>query len=476
MNDALHFISTGDGFQCKIDWNKISPYLAPFPENVSIYDSHFNQRLIQHFQKCKEMISLTIQSLNEKINSMNELDQIKLNKKFEMPPVNLINRRLYIEVQTLSKKLTKIKLQLHNVMVKQKMNQIDLMNGLLELLDYLVANPKNLMIKISRIVTPPDETLLLTNSREYKLLKILKSKVKSKIAIIKLMPIPYVDPHINRSLMKGIIDYGVDSKKNRTFYFSEHHNEEMLRAFLISSYSPLLQASINDKNKQNEKRLKNPLWPYDGNTEAESVKNWILEAKDAIIEWLRIEYEINEDQENATLILLQRFLFYTTYPLLYPPSSFDQAFTDKMNKFANQTPEQIGIQKKFVPDECSNKPVSELFKFDSVASAPVEWFRNASIQVTPIDAAYSIVKVHEAISVMAVLRSTSVEKNEDFRDKMPGFDDIFEIWLSLLATSDVFDPKQLLTFIDKYSILPGFSARIMSHLAYFEASLLQLQS
>ena len=111
-----------------------------------------------------------------------------------------------------------------------------------------------------------------------------------------------------------------------------------------------------------------------------------------------------------------------------------------------------------------------------MASAPVEWFRNASIQVTPIDAAYSIVKVHEAISVMAVLRSTSVEKNEDFRDKMPGFDDIFEIWLSLLATSDVFDPKQLLTFIDKYSILPGFSARIMSHLAYFEASLMQLQS
>jgi hypothetical protein len=166
-----------------------------------------------------------------------------------------------------------------------------------------------------------------------------------------------------------------------------------------------------------------------------------------------------------------------TYPLFYPKEPFDIEFAQKLSEFGRRTAADVGIPSKYIPGELGERPVSELFEIDSIARAPIGWFDNARYSVCPLDAAFCIVKVHEALSVMAALRVTSETECaavRDFCDQMPGFDDIFEIWLALVAVVGDLDPRGLLMFIERYNTLPGFTARINVAVAYVEAALTHL--
>jgi hypothetical protein len=159
------------------------------------------------------------------------------------------------------------------------------------------------------------------------------------------------------------------------------------------------------------------------------------------------------------------------------PQPFDIAFAHKLEAFAGRTASDVGIPAKDLPDDMSGRPVSALFEVDSVSEAPIPWFRNAYHAICPLDTAFCITKVHESLSVMAVLRSTARREGAavtDFCEQMPGFDDIFEIWLSLVAVVREMHPLGVLRFIERYLALTGFTARIRVAVTYLEAALSQL--
>ena len=79
---------------------------------------------------------------------------------------------------------------------------------------------------------------------------------------------------------------------------------------------------------------------------------------------------------------------------------------------------------------------------------------------------------------MCVLRAAKANhpsEVENFMDKMPGFDDIFEIWMAMMSACNLRDPFCILRHVMKYSNLPGYKGRLMSAITYLEASITQFQ-
>ncbi|KAK8837677.1 hypothetical protein M9Y10_036212 [Tritrichomonas musculus] len=584
-DSTQHFYETGEGFTCDLDWKELRSYLIPFQDDISLSDPQFNQRIINHLTKCRKIIYNAIPRIQEELQEINESLLKDPLEHYQLPEINPANRFLHLKLRFLLKKIAKLtKINAAN-RIERINRQFLLLNSLIQLIDYLLSSTQNLkriMIKISRAVEPVDQTIFTITRPKAQLLHLIRRLVKTHLIEISLIPVPFSSASANRNFLREIIDAGVNAKKPGTSYFSELPSEASLDVFFESPHSPLCQKRYMISPTTHQKENIPPLLPYDRTkTDPEYVKNWIFEATNAIIQWLQkgenLE-EINEDQEAAISILLERFLFAKTYPLLYVwdqpdsaaaldsnptpndvptyipaihidfdsnsvldsnspntnstnsmsslnslsfsnPNSFNNnanieieendnsnnkndgnfeshydlengkrfshqseaaiLFAHKMEEFAKQTPEQIGILPKYVPLQCRGKPVRAMFEVDSIARAPVEWLNNAIHHVCPIDAAYCIVKVHESLSVMAVLRATSEKADsgvEDFVEKMPGFDDIFEIWLSLLCVSGIPQPQKLMNFISVYSHLPGFTARVMASIAYLEASLCQLKS
>lgn len=570
-SSAQHFYETGEGFISDIDWNELRSYLIPFQDDISLTDTLFNQKIVNHLGKCKNIIFNTIPKVQEKLQEVNESLQKDPLEHFHLPQINPANRFLHLKLRFLFKKIIK----LTKVTTENRINRINhqflLLNSLIQLIDFLLSSAPNMqrfMIKISRAVEPVDQTIYSITRPKAQLLHLIRRLAKTELIEISLIPVPFSSVQANKAFLREIIKAGVNAKKPGTSYFSELPSESSLDVFFDSPHSPLCQKRYIISEKTHQKVNVPPLLPYDlKQTDPEYVKNWILEATSAIVQWLQKgenAEEITEDQEAAISILVERFLFARTYPLLYVWSQPDSAaaldstptesvanytnikidfdsnptnndnssstpdsnidgdihlssitnsicsssslsitdkdellfnlengkryahqseaaikFAHKMEEFANQAPEQIGILPKYIPPQCKGKPVREMFEIDSISRAPVEWFNNAIHHVCPIDAAYCIVKVHESLSVMAVLRATSHKADssvEDFVEKMPGFDDIFEIWLSLVCVSGIPEPQKLMNFISVYSHLPGFTARVMASIAYFEASLCQLKS
>ncbi|OHT15970.1 hypothetical protein TRFO_42175 [Tritrichomonas foetus] len=472
-DSTQYFFDTGEGFQCDCDWQEVKPYLMPFQDSIASLDSQFTQRLQAHFQKCKESLFIKIPKIQEEISILYNSLQTDPSSEYKLPPVNPANRTIHLHIRFLIKKIVKLTQTTGQNRIDALTNQLSLLNTLIQLIEFFERNHKNILFKINRAIAPVDRTVYSSTRPKTALLHMIKRQVISDLIKIHLIPIPFRSGQASRDFLKEVVDAGVLAKKPGTSYFVELPAEEALSVFFQSPKSPLCQ-----KRVLNDQEI-DPLLPYNGNTDPSYVKNWIFEATSAVSEWLKIAYEINEEQEASISILLERFLFSSTYPLLYPPSAYNEEFAQKMVSFAKKTPIEIGILTKYIPKQCSNRPVSEIFEVDSISRAPAEWFRNAVVQVCPIDAAYCIVKVHESLSVMAVLRATSQKENSqvtDFVEKMPGFDDIFEIWLSLLCVNGSPDPQRLMNFIEEFSRLPGFSARVMASIAYLEASLSQLQS
>lgn len=439
------------------DWALIEEYVLPVSYG---FDASANESLSKHLHTCRQKVDQAATQIDQEIAD--------LRKDLETPPAKPVMRRNvsrwhWAKVQFLVKQVHKYRKIVAEDKLKIVEHRKQVITAMQRFIEFLIQNPHPVVIKINRVVAPVSFPFAYNKTVMMKINR-LKRIVDSEITQMTIFPAPFKSNEANKRFVLEAVDLGVAAKKPGTSYFYELPIEESLRVFLKSRKSPLCV-----KTKDIE-----PIWPFRGGSEC--VCEWIREATQVMVKWAGIE---GEDKEGAVGVFLVRFLFYETHPRLYIDSDLDFELAHKMERFAAKTPEEIGIQEKYVVEGCKGKPVSQMFTMDSISSAPVEWFRNAVHQVCPLDAAYAIVKVHESLTVMAVLRDTARREKaqvQDFCDKMPGFDDIFEIWLSLIATVGSLNPEGLLNFINTYSKLPGFTARINVSLTYLEGTLMQFRS
>ena len=456
---AQHFINSGEGFISNFDFKFLKTYLMPISDEILSQDPNLPNQIIHHLQKANGVLNRELPKIIENINSLKLLMEHDCLEDFILPIRNDINFYQRMVLRFIIKKITKY----NKINAKDRLDfvesQKNLVEGMIELTAYLIQNLLPISIRIQRIISPKDRTIYSINQISALKLSSLRRIANKYYLYIQLVPPPFRSSTLNKQFFIDLIDSVV--RKPETTYFNELPGEIDLNIFLQLPQSPLVKENI---------------FPYQGTNNPDEVKEWIDLATVIMAEFIQTE---DEDKASTIAIFMTRFLFNVTYPLLYPKNNLNlNNLNKKMEKFRNRTPIDIGILKKYIPKDCFDKPVFEMFEIDTVGKAPIEWLRLAEIQLCPIDAAYCIVKAHESLSIMAILREMSLKPSKDpidFAEKMPGFDDIFEVWLAFLSSSSLGDPKQLMLFVNDYSKLPGFSARVLASIAYLEASLTQLE-
>ena len=453
------FVNTGDGFESSFEFQNISPYLIPLSDAIIEQDPNILEKFIKHLNKSKKLIDIEITKQTELISSLHDTIDYPVESDFLIPEKNETNKDIRRILLFLIQKIQK-----YNVLcLKERIDTIDkhriFLHSFQPLILHLLDKGIPVILKISRILSPQDRTLFSFQKLNNLKLTFLKRVANKYYLLIQLVPPPFRSQSSNQMFFHQIVNTGLLSRKTSTTYFPELPEEHLLHIFLKSNFSPLIKEGLY------------PILNIENNSDF--IKSWIDLATIVLA-----EYDKTEDQDRAQTIaiLAMRFFFSITYPLFYPNITNSQNLFEKMEKFSEKTPNNIGILKKFIPKNFGDKPIKEMFNKDDISKEPTGWLKVAEFQICPVDAAFCIVKAHESLSLMAVLISSNANHPSevpDFMDKMPGFDDIFDLWLSLLAVSSMSDPLRLWNFINKYTNLPGFTGRILSSIAYFEASVTQ---
>ena len=459
---TAQFMKTGEGYNGRGDFNELKRYLIPISDSVLSQDPHIWGQIQHHLDKANQVLKKELPNVVNNIQELVNQSDHNCVDDFVLPPSNPVIRKSLTKLRFLIDQITELNRITLNERIIVLQEQRELMESMIELTQFLLDTHKAVSIRIQRIVNPRDRTVYLCNQKNQVLLSALRRAANREYIIVQLAPPPFRSNTHNKSFLDYIIDNA--QRKPETTYFSELKAENDLCVLLqMPEKSPLIKEGI---------------WPYEYETNPESVKDWIDQATVAVA-----EYDLTEDEDRASTIamLCERFLFVATYPLLYPPiSPTHDSLLRKMEKFKNRTPRDIGILLKYVPPELVDEPAYKIFEYDDMAKEPVTWMREAEFQTTPIDAAWCVVKAHECLSIMCVKREMTNKgktsyTSEEYAEKMPGFDDIFEMWRAFLSSCDLGDPRQLLNFINDYSRLPGFTARILASIAYLEASVGQLE-
>jgi hypothetical protein len=205
----------------------------------------------------------------------------------------------------------------------------------------------------------------------------------------------------------------------------------------------------------------------------DAVGRWVPQAQLAIAQWLEIS-----PLESCLPIFLTRFLFQSQFPDLTPRSPLDARFCEQRERIRSFTCKEADLAERCVPAEFWDQGVSELFHSSTIARAPLDWLETVVFQRSPLDCAFVIFKVHEALTKMAGLHAAQkrgVADAQEFFEGIPGFDDIFGHWVALLALSDLPDPKGIATFVTEWSKLPGFPQRFVACCTYLEASVRHIE-
>jgi len=461
MNKAngRFFIETGEGFPSSFDFKALSSFLIAIPDAVVSQEPQIFEMVHQHLKKSKNLIEKEINKLEESISSLYQSLDHDVAQDFLIPDANDTNnfprKFLLFCIEEIRRYNT--------LSIKERIESMDerrvLLYAFLPLLDFLLESKIAVAVKISRLLSATDRTVFSCNRLSTSRLTVLKRLANKHYLYVQLVPPPFRSDTLNYEFFDNLINTGVSLRKSGTTYFPELPEEALLHVFLKSNKSPIVREG---------------LLPFDeNNIDPVSIKTWIDQATIILAEYDRTE-DVNRAQTVA--IFAMRFLFTILHPLLYPKSSYSQELVQRFVEFKKKTPIEIGILPKYVPEDCLNMPIAHYFSKDDISKEPISWLQQAQYHVCPIDAAFCIVKAHESLSLMAVLRATnSSHPSEvpDFMNKMPGFDDIFEVWLSLLSVCELQDPVRLYSFINNFSILPGFTGRLLSSFAYYEASLTQ---
>ena len=460
---ARSFIETGEGFETMYDFHKLAQYLQVIPDAVVNQDPNLESLVIRQLTSAKNIVLQELPKLNDSreilsTNVDSEADD------FQLPESNITNYYLIAEIKFLKTEIEKYTTMTIDFRAELLQQQREILTAILPLIDYLIKNPIPICVKTSRLMTPTDKTAYVFSNPTMKRLLGIRRHANGKYFLVRHLPPPFRSKHMNREYMNKMLDLGAQNKKTGTSYFPELPDEDLLHYFFSQPSCPLWKENCYPLSTEEEHT-------------PEFMKKWIDNATVILAEFV-----LTEDMDRADIIaiIVERFIFANTYPELMPPPTEENKRKDlekRMASFSKKTPKEIGINLDYVMEGYENRPVTDLFNIDDISRAPLEWLAEMDFHTCPIDSAFCLAKAHEALSMMCVLRKAHAQHASevtDFMEKMPGFDDVFELWLALLSVSGLPDPFRTLQFLDKYSKLPGFSGRLLSSIAYLEASVMQL--
>ena len=469
--DELNNLFFLPNFPTDIDQNLIKYYIHPISKLLYETDKNCVKNVKKSLKQTEEIIQKKIIDVKDILTSISEnLNTFKNSPyEFNLPQFfqpSYLTNIYYAKYKYLNIKVKKYEKKLQEKKLIHFSKKYDILINLNRLLIFLKNNNLPYIIEYHFIDITTEWIGKLSKKFSKLQFQILSMKyyLNHSQIFLSLTPKPFRSTAQNLIFFRELITEASNNTLSGLIYFPELLNETILPLFFESKSSPFYKNSISF---------------YEGGNDPELISNWILNTSEMLYLY---ETEDENDRYRCEIIsiFLTRYLFSSKYPLFYPKSTFDYEFYKKMNLFSKKTPKEAGILEKYIPIQCINSPVKEMFQIDSVSRAPIEWLREAEFQTCPLDVAYYIGKVHESLSVMAVIRLNINFKNSNndnlIHQQIPGFDDIFAIWLSMLCSSEIFDPKRLLKFIQNFSNLPGFTGRIQASIAYLEASIAHIDS
>ncbi|OHT13925.1 hypothetical protein TRFO_15821 [Tritrichomonas foetus] len=512
-------------FPQDIDLQRMLPFIVPIPNMNNLIPSATN-KYAQNFKLVKEALISHQDQLDSFILETTNLDKfnkIKMRyQHFIHPEKNEAFRRSKILnkfQKSYTEKVVKVREAVQNDVIK-------LLSDFIMVCEWFLQNPQPYFLDVSRAF--PNENII-TFSRDRELIKqynAINYAAKEQFDYMMMFPELFSVDEQNRLFLKNSIDLALSQRKADTLYFEPLQCEENLFLFFQSSKSPILHliqenSFGNDsadvlnwiknaanilleyenkplnqskspksmKTSHSSNSLNTSNSPSNQNTHQNSLSSTNLSNLNDSIDDI-------EDRRIIISIFLARFVFDLNYPKFsYIPNSLNkEKYNEKIEKMSKMSPKEIHVELKYIPEHLIDQPCTELFKHSSIASAPIEWLRSAEYKTCPLDAAFCISKVHESLSIMATLQAATNSQKEkesrskenqneedikttskDFFSKIPGFDDIFAIWLCLLCAAKLADAKGLSDFVSEWSRLPGFSHRFCACITYLEAAISQIE-
>ena len=327
----------------------------------------------------------------------------------------------------------------------------------------------------------PDEDIyaLAMNKELVNLYNEMKNEYYELKNYFELLPEPFTVKNENKMLLKKCINRAIANRKANTSYFQPFPAESELFEFLKSNHSPILDIIKNLKviDEDQEKFI-------------QLIKN----GSQILLEFQRTKNaEYGDEDILITIeIFLSRLFFDLVYPKFsYPKTDFEELkiLSQNMEKISKMTPRELDVNLKYIPKELHDKPSYLIFEQSSISKSPLNWLKASEYQISPLEAGYYISKVHESLSIYVTLQASenAQENNENkevesyqdskaFFNQIPGFDDIFAIWLCLLSAAQLSDPKALCKFMSDWHNLPVFPSRFYACITYLEASISQIES
>ena len=460
-NSLIEEIQSSINFPKDIKLELLENYLMILPGRLNDSNSLYSNKLIDHF---KESISI----INEKIpiveKYINEL-RLKAGSIFHEKNPNFdttyIKKDIIIKTKIIHKRIMKLKTKVECSDLEFAENQLKNLYSLLNFLNWLINNPYPILLNIDRVMLKVGAKSFQTNPILFKELHTLKEFYRQQLSYLYHIPPPFRSSLENRNFVRSLVDSGMASRKANTSYFESLSMEEILFKFFDSNSSPLFKSNlIPIKIQKNQ----------------QSVIKWINDSANIISKFDGINIP---ERKEVLIIFLTRYFFDRTYPLFQPINNLNNNFSNLKQKFLLKNPKEANIPLKYIPKNCINLSVSNIFLNSSISQAPVQWLKLMQFKVCPLDVAYCIFKTHESLSIMATLQATENSKgesSEDFFSKMPGFDDIFDLWITLVCVTDIADPRGMNDFIGEWTKLPGFPQRFLACCAYLEAAISQIET
>lgn len=458
-NQNLVLLASDKTIPPDIDVYELEPYLLFMPGKFKDTSVDYQMKLIQHFQDSLDILNNAIKESDELLAK--QIERVKeIQKKV---PNNLqitnANRDDVIKYYALFEAQQHLSNKLEHTHLASCREYGDLLQRLLKFTEWLVQHPHLIYVNLKRALPSVAAKTYHADQKVFRESRAINLAYREQIAICNCYPPNYVFINANKVFCQNAVDQAMAARKAATSYFEEIPVEDDLFEFFDSQFAPL--------SKEN-------LVPIKIASDFDSVNSWLERAIDVIVKYDGIE---NTERKEVIVILLLRYLFRRTYPLLKPELYHSPSLLRTMEFVANRTPIENNVPEKYIPAKLRNEPTKVLFKSNSIASAPVEWLNLVQFKVCPLDMAYCIFKVHESLSIMVTLEASHGNPDtSDFFAQMPGFDDIFDIWICLLSVATICDPAGIVQYIMKWSRLTGFPHRFMACCAYLEAAVEQLNN
>ena len=443
-----------------IDIYELEEFLSFLPGRFQDFPIDYQQKLFDHFKESSEILEKQLENSKQFVAKVRQRCEDLHKKIIPEIIINKINKFIVQKYLILNEKMNKIKIKMASMNLHVAENQYHIIKSLLLFTNWLIENPYPIYININRAMPGIDALAFSKDQLLFKQHRAVKLAFREQILLLNQFPPLFRSTSENKNFVRCAVDMALSSRKPGINYFEPLSIEDQLFHFFDCSTSPL---------------IKHKLIPINVLNDFESISEWINLATNIITKFDSID---NIERKDVINIFMIRYIFERTYPLLQPESKYHHGFSRTMKKISEMNPIDLLIPKQFIPENLLEKPIYLYFEQNSISLAPIEWLKIAQFKICPLDVAFCIFKVHESLSILTTLQASGNKNgisSEDFFNKMPGFDDIFDIWIALICVSGIIDPHGLNDFISKWSRLIGFPSRFLACCAYLEASILQIE-